>query len=71
MKYAGHYADMPHERAFGIAIDTETMTWVSVPPGQDIERPYTARFARQGPPAPPIGSSKIFTVHPGGKVTAN
>ena len=68
MKYRTHFSDMAHQRAFGIIVDEETMTWTSDPPGNDISEPITAYFSREG--GGPIGSSKQFEVFPDGHAHA-
>lgn len=66
MLYACHWGGLPGVKpSFTITIDDETMTWKSTPPGHDLEKRETMLFSRGGP----IGSSKMFTVHPGGRVT--
>jgi hypothetical protein len=65
MLYSCHFSDLPNQRAFGIVVDDETMTWTSEPPGQEIPAVWTGYFSRQG--GGPIGSGKQFEVLPGGK----
>jgi hypothetical protein len=50
---------------FSIVVDDETLTWTSVPPGHDVEKPLSAYFTAEG--IAPIGSGKWFEVRPGGQ----
>jgi hypothetical protein len=65
MKYRTHLSDMARQRAFGIIVDDQTLTWVSDPPGNDIAEPFTSYFTREG--GGPIGSGRQFKVLPGGQ----
>lgn len=62
--YSCHLAGLPGVKpSFTINIDADSMTWESFPAGNDIDEPITMLFSRGGP----IGSSKTFTVFPGGR----
>lgn len=64
MLYSAHNAGLPGlKSSFTITVDDETMTWVSSPPGHDLEKPMLGVYmSRGGPP----GSGKAFDLFPGG-----
>ncbi len=51
MLYSAHNAGLPGlKSSFTITVDDETMTWVSSPPGHDLEKPMLGVYMSRGGP---------------------
>ena len=65
MKYRTHMGGMPPGGSFAIIVDSETMTWTTEPPDQNISKPFIGlRFVAEGGA---IGSGKFFDITPDGR----